>query len=89
MTLTCTRKGEIYRREERGERREERGERKEERGERKGIKWALAQWRDFNTKSKRIFGKDDRSHKMRGMRVSRWRFLTDLTLLGQNLKSPS
>ena len=34
MTLTCTRKGEIYRREERGERREERGERKE-------IKWAL------------------------------------------------
>ena len=42
MTLTCTRKGEIYRREERGERREERGERK-------GIKWALAQWRDFNT----------------------------------------
>ena len=35
MTLTCTREGEIYRR--------------EERGERKGIKWALAQWRDFNT----------------------------------------
>ena len=32
MTLTCTRKGEIYRREERGERREERE---------KEIKWAL------------------------------------------------
>ena len=31
VTLTCTRKGEIYRREERGERREERGERREER----------------------------------------------------------
>ena len=33
-----------------------------------------------NPKSKNFLGKDDLSHKMRGMRVPLWRFLTDVTL---------
>ena len=42
-----------------------------------------------NPKSKIFLGKDDLSQKMRGMRVPWWRFLTDVTLLGKNLNSPS
>ena len=42
-----------------------------------------------NPKIKRFWRKDDLSHKMRGMRVPWWRFMNDVTLLGQKSKSPS
>ena len=41
-----------------------------------------------NDQSERFLGKDDLSHKMRGMCAPRWRFLAYVILLEQNLKSP-